>query len=49
VSRGECQVSRGEGAKGVKGTGEIEEKKWLIWGFNHRFSPVMGVWASYVT
>jgi len=24
---------RGEGAKGVKGTGEIEERKWLIWGF----------------
>jgi len=43
---GECLVLRGEGAKG---TGEIEEKKWLIWGFNHRFSLVMGVWASYVT
>ena len=49
VSSVEWRVAGGEGGRGVKGIGEIEEKKWLIWGFNHRFSLVMGCSASNVT
>ena len=32
----------GKGAKRVKKTRKIEEKKGLVWGFNYRFSLVIG-------